>query len=65
LAGIDELSSSARINQYEKGEHSSDFSMAKRLAAVLQIPTCYLYEVDDDIAARLVLNYQLNWCRSI
>ncbi|MGZ4955089.1 MAG: helix-turn-helix domain-containing protein [Methylobacter sp.] len=60
LAGIDEFSSSARINQYEKGKHAPDFPMAKRLAAVLNIPTSYLYEADDDIASMLMLYYQLN-----
>ena len=60
LAGIDEFSSSARINQYEKGRHAPDFSMAKRLADVLKIPTSYLYESDDDIAAMLILYYQLD-----
>ncbi|MGZ3767141.1 MAG: helix-turn-helix domain-containing protein [Mucilaginibacter sp.] len=60
LAGIDEFSSSARINQYEKGKHAPDFAMAMRLAAVLNIPTSYLYEADDDIAAMLILYFQLN-----
>ncbi len=60
LAGIDEFSSSPRINQYEKGKHAPDFSMAKRLAVVLKIPTSYLYEADDDIAAMLMLYYQLS-----
>jgi len=59
LAGIDEFLSSARINQYEKCEHSPDFSMAKRLAAILQIPTSYLYEVDDDIAAMLLFRLSI------
>lgn len=60
LAGIDEFSSSARINQYEKGKHAPDFTMAKRLAAVLNIPTSYLYEEDDDVAAMLMVYFQLN-----
>ena len=59
LAGIDEFSSSARINQYEKGKHAPDLTMAKRLAAVLNIPTSYLYEADDDIATMLMLYFQL------
>ena len=59
LAGIDEFSSSARVNQYEKGKHSPDFTMAKRLADILNVPTSYLYEADDDIAAMLILFYQL------
>jgi transcriptional regulator with XRE-family HTH domain len=60
LAGIDEFSSSARINQYEKGKHTPEFTMAKRLADVLNIPTSYLYEANDDIAAMLLLYFQLN-----
>jgi len=59
LAGIDEFSSSARINQYEKGKHAPDFTMAKRLATILNIPTSYLYEADDDIASMLILYFQL------
>ena len=59
LAGIDEFSSSARINQYEKGKHAPDFTMAKRLATILNIPTSYLYESDDDVAAMLILYFQL------
>jgi transcriptional regulator with XRE-family HTH domain len=60
LAGIDEFSASARMNQYEKGKHSPDYAMAKRLAAVLKVPCSYLYEEDDDIAAMLVLYYNLD-----
>jgi len=59
LAGIDEFSSSARVNQYEKGKHSPDFTMAKRMADILNVPTSYLYEADDDIAGMLMLFYQL------
>jgi len=60
LAGVDEFSASARINQYEKGKHSPDFSMAKRLAPILKIPTSFLYEENDDIAAMLMLFYNFN-----
>jgi transcriptional regulator with XRE-family HTH domain len=59
LAGIDEFSASARMNQYEKGKHAPDYAMAKRLAAVLKVPCSYLYEEDDDIAAMLVEYYNL------
>jgi hypothetical protein len=33
--------------------------MTKRLAAVLNIRTSYLYEADDDIATMLMLYFQL------
>lgn len=49
-AGIDEATASARMNQYEKGTHTPDFALACRLAQVLNIPACYLYTVEDDLA---------------
>jgi transcriptional regulator with XRE-family HTH domain len=53
-AGIDELSSSARMNQYERGKHEPDFSMVERIAGVLNVPECYFYCKDDDVAQILV-----------
>jgi len=50
LAGIDEFSASARINQYEQGKHVPDYSTAKRLADSLNIPVTYLYTDDDELA---------------
>jgi transcriptional regulator with XRE-family HTH domain len=58
LAGIDEMSASARMNQYERGKHMPDISMVERLADVLDIPIAYFYVEDDDIANLLV-----NLCR--
>lgn len=49
-AGIDEMSASPRVNQYERGKHTPDFTMAQRLAKVLQIPVAYLYSDDDQLA---------------
>lgn len=54
LAGIDEMSSSARMNQYERGKHVPDLSLAERIARVLDVPECYLYCGEDDMAALLV-----------
>ena len=51
LAGIDEFSASARINQYERGKHTPEFHTAERLAKVLHVPTPYLYCSDDELAA--------------
>lgn len=49
-AGIDAFSASPRINQYEKGRHTPDFSTARRLASVLDVPTPYLFAEDDTVA---------------
>ncbi|EAA9524179.1 helix-turn-helix transcriptional regulator [Salmonella enterica] len=56
LAGIDEATASARMNQYERGTHSPDYSLACKFAEVLKIPACYLYTVEDDLA-EIILNY--------
>ncbi|MEY8198919.1 MAG: helix-turn-helix transcriptional regulator [Colwellia sp.] len=55
-AGIDELSASARMNQYEKGKHVPDYDMASRIANVLKLPVAYFYAADDDLA-KLILGY--------
>lgn len=55
LAGIDEFSASARINQYEKGKHVPDYSTASRLAKSLDIPVTYLYADDDELAEIILL----------
>lgn len=49
-AGIDEMSSSARMNQYERGKHEPDFSMVERIATVLDVPESYFYAKDDEAA---------------
>jgi transcriptional regulator with XRE-family HTH domain len=52
-AGIDEFSASARINQYERGKHMPHLIMGQRLARALHVPTSFLYEEDDLLAALL------------
>jgi len=54
LAGIDEMSASARMNQYEKGKHAPDFGTVSRIAAVLKVPTAYFYAEADDEAGLLM-----------
>jgi transcriptional regulator with XRE-family HTH domain len=49
-AGIDEFSASARMNQYEKGKYTPDFSTLTRIAEVLGIPTAYFYAEDNTLA---------------
>jgi transcriptional regulator with XRE-family HTH domain len=53
LAGIDESSASARMNQYERGKHVPDFLVASKIAEVLGLPTAYFY-VEDDILAKIL-----------
>ena len=50
LAGIDEFSASARINQYERGKHMPDLQTVTRLATVLKSPVPYFYCADGDLA---------------
>jgi transcriptional regulator with XRE-family HTH domain len=59
LAGIDEMSASARMNQYERGKHMPDISMVERLAEVLGVPRAYFYVDEDDIADLLVNLYRM------
>ncbi|MCL2635287.1 MAG: helix-turn-helix domain-containing protein [Betaproteobacteria bacterium] len=53
LAGIDEMSASARMNQYERGKHEPDFSMVEQIARALNIPVSFFYAEDDDEALLL------------
>jgi len=55
LAGIDEFSASARKNQYEKGKHIPDFTTIKRFAKVLEVPACYFYAEDDEMAEMILV----------
>ncbi len=55
-AGIDASSSSARINQYETGKHTPDYTTLAQLAKVLKVPVPYFY-CEDDRLARLILAY--------
>ncbi|MCS4320895.1 transcriptional regulator with XRE-family HTH domain [Serratia sp. BIGb0234] len=57
LAGIDEATASARMNQYEKGVHLPDFSLMVRIADILDVPSAYFYAVEDELAKE-ILEYQ-------
>lgn len=58
LAGMDEGSASARMNQYERGKHVPDFLMVSKIAQTLNLPTAYFY-TDDDNLAELIQSYHL------
>ncbi len=53
-AGIDEFSSSARINQYERGKHMPDLQTLARLAGVMQVPVPYFYCEDGELAGIII-----------
>lgn len=56
-AGLDEESASSRISSYENEVHSPDFTLVKRLAKVLDVPSAYFYAEDDELA-EIILQYQ-------
>jgi transcriptional regulator with XRE-family HTH domain len=56
LAGIDEMSASARMNQYERGKHEPDFAMVSRIASALQLPTSFFYS-EDEAEAKMIAAY--------
>lgn len=58
-AGIAEETASARMNQYEQGVHLPDLDMAARFAELLDVPLAYLFCVEDDLAALLLLAHRL------
>jgi len=60
LAGIDESSASARMNQYERGKHSPDFSLMQRLAKILGMPVPWFYTDDDDMARLQEIFFRLD-----
>ncbi len=50
LAGIDPMSASARMNQYERGKHSPDYKLMCKVAEILEMPVSWFYTEDDDQA---------------
>lgn len=49
-AGMDQFSASARMNHYEMGRHTPDYSTLQRIANVLNLPVAYFYAEDDELA---------------
>lgn len=56
LAGIDEFSASARMNQYERGKHSPSLRLIERIAQILGVPAAYFYTTDESLAS-LILDF--------
>lgn len=60
MAGIDPMSASARLNQYEKGKHEPNVQITRQIALVLNVPEAYFYASDDDVAEMLVAFHRLS-----
>ena len=58
-AGMDEFSASARMNHYETGRHTPDYSMLERIANVVRLPVAYFYAESDELAECVKLFTQL------
>jgi transcriptional regulator with XRE-family HTH domain len=50
LAGIDPMSASARMNQYERGKHSPDYQLMCCVAEILNMPVSWFYTEDEELA---------------
>lgn len=59
MAELDQFVASTRIKRNELGVHKADYKIAQRLAAILQIPTGYLYTEDDALGEIMVIYYRL------
>jgi transcriptional regulator with XRE-family HTH domain len=59
LAGIDEMTASARMNQYEKGKHMPDWLTLERIAKALDVPVPYFYAAESDLAHLLLLTHTM------
>lgn len=49
-AGMDQFSASARMNHYEMGRHTPDYSTLKRIGTVLNLPVAYFYAEPEELA---------------
>ena len=59
LAGIDPMSASARMNQYERGKHSPDYPLMCRVAEILKMPVSWFYTADEEEARLQEIFYHL------
>ncbi|MBS0968190.1 XRE family transcriptional regulator [Chimaeribacter arupi] len=58
LAGMEETTSSARMNQYEKGKHQPDQATASRIAQALGLPLAWFYAEENDLADAILRYWQ-------
>ncbi len=60
LAGIDPMSASARMNQYERGKHSPDYQLMCRVAELLNMPVSWFYTEDEEMARLQEIAFHLD-----
>jgi len=58
-AGMDQFSASARMNHYEMGRHTPDYSTLKRIASVLDLPVAYFYAESDELSEIIRIFHKL------
>ncbi len=60
LAGIDPMSASARMNQYERGKHSPDYQLMCRVSEILNMPVSWFYTEDEEMARLQEIAFHLD-----
>lgn len=58
LAGIEEATAYSRLSHYENGTHKPTFELVCEFARVLDVPECYFYTIDDELANLIVLYWR-------
>ncbi|EEC3529565.1 helix-turn-helix transcriptional regulator, partial [Salmonella enterica] len=53
-----ESTASSRISQYENGYSVPSYQLMQKIASILQIPTCYFYCDDEELADYLINYYR-------
>ena len=51
--GMEPGSASGRMNHYEKGRHTPDYTTLKRIAEELDVPVAYFFS-EDEVSAELI-----------
>jgi len=60
ILGIDPNNASARMNQYERGKHTPDYTTLMRIANILDVSVSYFYCEDDQEAAIIIATHRLS-----
>jgi transcriptional regulator with XRE-family HTH domain len=64
-SGMDEFSASARMNHYEIGRHTPDYTTLKRIAEILKTPVAYFYAEEDELAKCIILFNKLSHAKKL
>lgn len=59
-AELDPASASARMNRYELGKRVPSFDLVEKIAELLDVPACYFYTSDDELADFLLKFHALS-----